>query len=150
MAPIANAVVCFECQASNRPGTRKCWLCGATLNGDVPYAEIVDEPVQLGGGQFSLAELMILITVVAIAAGIWAQDPGTGFSVTVIGLPALVATFVRTLRRRRRGENVTWADKVATFLLTAAMTFTILTMIAVAAVIALFIFCIYLVSTAGF
>jgi hypothetical protein len=150
MTQSLNNLRCSECGAANREGTTKCWLCGAaTLADDIPYAELVPEPARLSGQQFTLSGLFILITLVAVVSGVWVQEPGAGFSLAVIGVPALLATLIRTARKRQRGETVTRADQFVTLLLSAAATFGILMMLMVAAFVAFFVYCLFEMSKMG-
>ncbi len=140
------AKTCAECGAANRDGTTKCWLCGAETTAEIPYAELVTEPVRLTEHQFSLSGLFISITLFAVVAGVWVQEPAAGIWLTIIGGPALVATLIRTRRRRRRGENVTSGAQFVTLMLSAAATLGILVMLGLATFLAFFVYCLFVIN----
>lgn len=140
---------CSQCGAVNRQGTKRCWLCGANLEIPVVYAELVPDSPQVGGWQFKLSELMIVVTLIAVIAGTWALEPATGIVLVVVCSPALLVTFIRTARKRSRGQDVSWAAKLATFLLTAAAVVGVLTLLWIAVIVALFLYCIFAVAHLG-
>ncbi len=140
---------CVQCGAVNRQGTKRCWLCGAVLDTPVVYAELVPDAPRVGGWQFTLSEAMILVTLIAVIAGTWAVKPANAVLLVLITGPALLVTFIRTARKRSRGKDVTWVDKLATFLITAASVIGVLMVLWVAAIVAFFLYCIYAVAHSG-
>jgi hypothetical protein len=60
---------------------------------------------------------------------------------TVAAVPALVATAVRSVRRRARGEPLGWGQRLLTFFVAAAAMWGILLAVVVAFYAALFVFC---------
>jgi hypothetical protein len=134
---------CSQCGAVNRSGTKRCWLCGADLDTPVVYAELAPDVPPVGAWQFTLSELMIVVTLIAVIAGTWAIEPATGVMLVIVSAPALLVTFIRTARRRSRGQDVTWASKIVTFLITAAAVVGIVMLLWAAAIVALIVYCFF-------
>jgi hypothetical protein len=129
---------CPECQATRRSDAKYCWLCGAALE---PVAE---EPARAAVGserraayQFSLATLMLTVTLVAIVLSVFRMSLGVGLALVFLTTPALVRTCIAAARRRARGQPVSPLGKVGMF----AASFGIVVVVVVASIAAFFAVC---------
>jgi hypothetical protein len=156
IADVDPVVLCRDCGATLTPGTTRCWLCGTevsaaqTARDDGGFIEAELVPERQGGSHFSftLTAILATMTIFAVAAGLFNDAPGLSFLVLLVGLPALSITVVRMGRRRRRGEEVTWSDRILTFVVSSIAVLGIILMVTVASVVALFIYC-WIVCTAS-
>ena len=125
---------CPECGAKIRADQNRCWLCFRTLP---PIAEspqenpadaisLPSEPSKLGSGrgtqssgsiaQFSLATILLVITLIAVCIGVFRISPGLGVIVVAIATPALFATVIIAEEVMvKHGERLTIADKIVAF-----------------------------------
>jgi hypothetical protein len=79
--------------------------------------------------RFSLASLMLVVTLAAVLFGVIAMRPGIGIALAVLSLPALVRTVGIQVRRREAGAPLAPLDRAMAFLASLAVA----TVIAVAA-----------------
>lgn len=108
---------CPHCRASRRPGDTRCWLCGAIVerNGHTP---LTDEPNRVpiaSSGGFSLATLMMFMTLVAVVCGLIGIAPGIGIALAAILLPGLAHTAISVRGEQAKGRSLTSGDQVVMF-----------------------------------
>lgn len=127
--PLSGPAICPDCGAVNSAGAGRCWLCqralgsgnapatksdGSTAKGVPPQA--MPAGVGRGPGTFSLATLMLLVTLAAVLCGLTAVAPGLGIPLAVLVTPALIRTFAATNVRRAQGLEPTAEAKIGMFL----------------------------------
>ena len=148
--PITGVRLCPECRAENSPGAKACWLCHAPLsaNTEVVMAELVREPgpSPLTEKFFLALTLACLILLVLVGIGLAQDDPGLLIPYLIAITPAILATVSHSLVKASRGERVTAMQVFLTFLISASVTVLIVVVTFVAAVVALFVYCIYVFS----
>ena len=132
---MANA--CSECGAPLKSGELQCWLCRAKhadqlAQAQNPYASPAPIDAVNINYQFSLASLLLILTLVAVALGALFVMPGVGTLLIVMSVPALVRTFVAGRRRRESGQPPTVGAKILDFFVSVA----VIWMVAIAAQIA--------------
>lgn len=129
---------CRECGAELTSDQTKCWLCGKPQSATNPYASpAAAADLQGGAGQFSLATILLVITLVAICLGTFRLSPGMGIWVVIVATPALVRTFIAGIRQKSAGHRLTLGEKILAFIASAG----IIILIGVAAVVAFEIAC---------
>ena len=137
--PLSGPAICPECGAVNSAGASQCWLCQRPLGGtdiatvkiDSPEAKsIAAAPPPIGFSRgpatFSLATLMLLITLAAVLCGLTAAAPGLGIPLAVLVTPALIRTFAASNVSRAQGIEPTAEAKVGTFLASIGLMFLIM------------------------
>jgi len=131
---------CPFCGAKTSQGAAECWMCHGALDAAPPV--IVAPPVagrarRDANYQFSLASLMLLVTLSAVIFGAAALEPGLGIMLAMLAAPPLVFTAVTAARRRAREQPLTPRDKVVLF----AGAFATFVVVLIAAGIAFFATC---------
>jgi hypothetical protein len=146
---------CPECGAAYRLGGGRCWLCGGRLPqvasqekqprpapasqcGEIIDATLVTRET---AATFSLSSVFLVVTLAAVAAGVFAAAPGLGVLFLVIATPALARTMVVSSRRKSLGVATTPSAKILNFLQSTAVVLVILLGIVGALGIALFMAC---------
>ncbi len=130
--------ICPECGAAIEGHEGYCWLCRKMVQPTDSVA--VQPPAHVdhrAAFQFSLASLMLFVTLSAVLLGAFSVSPGTGVGLAVLSAPALVWTAVRATRRRARGRPMSPQEKVGAF----AATLGSVLVICVAAGTAFFVTC---------
>jgi len=120
-SPLGNAAgsqfqLCGECQATRRPDTEYCWLCGAALEpivADAAQPSVGSE--QRAACQFSLASLMLIVTLFAVLLGVFRMAFGLGIVLAILVTPALVRTCMIAARSRAGGRPMSAGRKVSFF-----------------------------------
>src|SRR5687767_14329291 len=102
----ADAAACPVCKAIVRAGADKCWLCGADIAAArrTGRSAISDSPggVEIASASgFSLASLLMLMTLVCVVLGVLTIAPGLGVLVLIALVPAL-AHSIREVQRRKK------------------------------------------------
>jgi hypothetical protein len=87
--------------------------------------------------QFSLASMLLIITLCAVVLGAFSVAPVLGIGLAVLATPALVWTCVTAMRRRARGQPMDPVAKVSLFVAALA----IAALVAVAAGVAFYVTC---------
>src|SRR5215212_83546 len=110
--PVSVAGACEVCGASLRAGVTRCWLCGAFTERDavpidLPYAA----PIKQAGG-FSLAALMMFVTLVCVVLGVSSLWPGIGIPLGMVLFVVWLRTTAVTHRRAAHGLPVTSGKKI--------------------------------------
>lgn len=123
---------CPECGASLPPQVTRCWLCGrdiapsgpATLTG-TPFAEVAGAGTspfeQRAKFQFSIASMLLWMTLAAILLSLFTISPGLGILLGILSAPAAIRTAVLAMRREAAGRPMTVESKVTVFLGTAGI-----------------------------
>jgi hypothetical protein len=88
-------------------------MCGRVLN--VTQAEVVSNKPVGSSVSFSLATLMVLITLVAVGLGLFAIAPGLGVLYCIALVPALVRTAVGVRKRVVTGQPLPFESKFQLF-----------------------------------
>jgi hypothetical protein len=116
---------CLDCGAEVRPDAILCWCCRhSLLESEAEYALAAKE--LHGGGspfgpeprtkfQFSLASILIVMTLVAVLCSIYTMAPGLGIALMVLSVPALIRTVVLAMQRGSRGKPLTFGQKAGVF-----------------------------------
>lgn len=116
-APASQTPRCPECGAEHHAGARRCWLCGAELAGEPSAAPAsTSADTEATAATFSLSSLFLVMTLVAVCAGVFAAAPGLGIIFAVLATPALVRTIFITAKQKSRGTAVTPGQKIVRFL----------------------------------
>jgi len=113
---------CPRCGAAWRPGGDKCWLCylpaaKAFATESVELTPVLSppiEPVTLSTS-FSLASLLMVITLVSVVFGVSTFAPGVGIPLGVVLLVVWLKTAERAERRRKLGHALTWTETTQLF-----------------------------------
>jgi hypothetical protein len=138
MSPVPNAEAarCPECGAT-LSGASECWLCRrATQAGDSsPTSPFAEE--RKSAGQFSLATVFLIITLIAVCLGSLRLAPGLGVLLIIVATPALIRTCVVGIREKQAGHVLSLGEKVVAFLASSA----IIVLVGVAGFIAFQIAC---------
>lgn len=142
---------CPACGAAIRLAADRCWLCGARLSESpanqvadgIRAANVIDATLvsQETAATFSLTSLFLVMTLAAVAAGVFAAAPWLGILFLVIALPALVRTMLITSRRKVRGQPATPRQRVLAFVESSALMLGYFVAICGSLVIALFSAC---------
>lgn len=116
----ANVSCCPHCGARLQAGgPHRCWLCGAdVLSACHPTAVPTThyQPTIAGRlGSFSLASLMLFVTLVAIVCGMISVVPGVGIALALILLPVLAHTIILAHRERELGHVLRPGEKIILF-----------------------------------
>jgi hypothetical protein len=137
--------LCPHCHAGLRADAVRCWLCGANVRADgetkaaiTPLAtsrpDVIAE--QLGG--FSLASLMMFVTLVCVVLGVTSLWPGIGIPMGVVFFVAWLRTTAATHQRAAHGLPVTSSKKIQMFLESFGVTVGLIIVTCVAGGAALF------------
>jgi len=140
--------VCGECGAAGSPTAAACWLCGSTAPRQTSPA--VGPAVEPDTRTFSLTTVFVVIALAALFAGLFFESPGVAVMLVIVAAPALVATLAVSARRSASGRPLTTSEKVAKFFLSLAVVLAVSGLLMVAAVAALFVWCLYAMSNMNF
>jgi hypothetical protein len=140
---------CASCGAPVPNNSRSCWLCHAPVvaeSGQRKFAnagsisERIAATSEPAGG-FSLAALMLFVTLVAVVLGISTIAPGIGIPFGLILLVVWLRTAAVARRRRQRGMTVTRSDLLSAFFSSLAVAVTLIIVTCVAGCAAFFAAC---------
>jgi hypothetical protein len=144
MNDAAYDVRCPECNSSNSPERTHCWLCLRPLPADAPridpHAELPLQEVPFG--QFSLASMLLIMTLVGIAAALFAVYPGLGILFSLLATPPVIRTILVVKRRKRMGFDVMPDEKAVLFFKSFLVTTVALVVSIIVACISFFTICI--------
>jgi hypothetical protein len=115
------ADACPECGAGRIPGQVQCWLCHGDLSPTASVARAALPAESPAGCQYSLASLLLLMTLAAILLSITSMNPGLGIFLAVLMVPACLRTAIVATLRRSRGKPMSLLAKVGTFSMTLGM-----------------------------
>jgi hypothetical protein len=140
---------CAHCGAGVSSSARNCWLCHAPVaaannqnnlaNADSKLEQVAASSEPAGG--FSLAALMMFVTLMCVVLGVSTIAPGIGIPFGVILLVVWLRTAAVAQRRRQRGMTVTRSDMLDAFFRSAAMAVILLIVTCVAGCAAFFAAC---------
>lgn len=164
------ALPCPMCGSSNAPARKKCWFCAwpldwqAPVRSAAPFQAAGRFPSSGGGAEgalapppaswkpgssvvdfnpatFSLTSLIIVVTLLCVAFGLWRVAPGLSFFVIFLMIPALARTGKRLQQKRAAGEQPTAWDHVSALLSSFLMVIAVLVLTVLALIAALFVVC---------
>lgn len=158
--PLMPALVCQRCGATNPPHAVKCWLCERRGQPN-PYAVPTLMPASPADGSSTPARsrvqfvfLCLLIGCIALAVfigvGIAVQDAGMLVPYLVVITPAFLATGVRAALAVGRNQQPKASTLFFTFLWSGLFTAMALSLIVVASIIALFLWCFQMMTSSSF
>lgn len=148
---VAAQWVCPHCRAENSPDNKLCWLCRAPLGKEPVTAELAAKPrpLPLAEGFFWTLTIACLGLLVLVGVGIAQDDAGMLIPYAILLTPALLATLVRSLVSASRGKRVSGKEVFMTLLLSASVTILVVVGLFVAAIAALFAYCVYVCGGGG-
>jgi hypothetical protein len=108
-------------------GAGTCWLCHCPLTDDnstdaavattmTPLPHTAPATAVGRGGQFSLATLMLTVTLIAVLMGLSVRLPGLAIVLAILATPALIKTSLIGRRHKAAGEPLTPGGKALTFI----------------------------------
>lgn len=132
--PIPPQLFCPHCDAKQLGPSKRCWLCEKPLTGaPTPISTTTGEPASAGGFRmptpaeasspdahperfhFSLATMLLMMTLASVCLGLVVTLPGLGIFACILMGPVFIRT-VRVVRHREaRGQDVSPGQKVAMF-----------------------------------
>ncbi len=141
--------VCSRCGADLPKGSNTCWLCYANVPapGDESVASRLEPPLPPRTadsgheGAFSLASLMMFVTLVSVVLGTITIAPGVGIPLAVIALIVWARTVSVVRFRGSVGEPVRSSQVVWMFVRSIAMVLLLTVFIGVAAIAAFCVVC---------
>jgi hypothetical protein len=117
---------CPDCGAEVAPQAVICWCCrhsllqSASAGSQLVSVEAVDENArhihERTKFQFSLASVMLIVTLAAVLMSIYTMAPGLGIALMVLSVPALIRTAVLAMQKGSRGKPLAFAEKAGIFL----------------------------------
>ncbi len=147
--PRTKSYNCAQCGAAVRAEATRCWLCNADLAQSNPDQFSLTHASRTAGSSssFSLASLMMLVTLLSIICGVWSIYPGLGIilGAILIAVWARTATVVR--KRAAIGEAVSVVEKAQVFVSTFAVSAAMIVVVGVTAVAALATACGVMIAT---
>jgi len=123
--PSVSARRCAVCNAVVPASSKRCWLCGGNIvadessaTGPSPNAKIPFSPPaqEFAPGSFSLATLMLFVTLAAIVCGVISLAPGLGIALGLIMIPVLAHTAILAQNEREVGHLVSASGTIMMFL----------------------------------
>ncbi|MFO0869741.1 MAG: hypothetical protein U0935_12485 [Pirellulales bacterium] len=137
---------CPHCGAHLQPQMVRCWLCFAAIPSTPPAQVPVElarppEFSQLGERIFQGLSILVAGLVLLILLGTFLQEPAAGVTLTMLLFVPLSATVLRLYLQKQRYGRVSWAERLATFLVSTALLVMVLGVLVVAAFIAFFVWC---------
>lgn len=114
---------CSRCDAPIRAGSQRCWLCGAAVDRNetkpaAASASVYPSSAAERRGQFSLASLMMLVTLVCVALGVSTIAMGIGIPLGLILLVVWLPTAIWALPRKARPKASTVLGTIGAVMLT--------------------------------
>jgi hypothetical protein len=136
----AGELHCTQCGAVMRPDAARCWLCGAAIDTHATKATASAERTETAGG-FSLASLMMFVTLVCVVLGVSTIAPGIGIPFGIIMLVAWLRTAAVARRRAAHGFAVNRLERLQLFISSAGTAIALLALTCVAGCAALVAAC---------
>jgi hypothetical protein len=113
---------CPECGASLEEGASACWLCRRTREAEnLHQSSSPAGPDKKSVGQFSLASVFLVITLIAVCLGALKLAPGLGLAVILVATPALIRACVVNVQKKRTGRSLTIGEKLVAFFASTAI-----------------------------
>ena len=130
---------CPECGAPLPTPFGICWLCQRKNRPENPYSPPATAPSAnaTGAGQFSLATVFLVMTLIAVCLGTFHFSPGLGVVIVIVAAPALIRTCIVGVKEKRVGHPLSIGEKLIAFLASIA----IVILVAVAGFVAFQIAC---------
>jgi hypothetical protein len=133
----AGTVKCPTCGVSLQSTSTRCWLCGAdislTEHGEDRFSGPgLAAPTPELAQNFSLASLMMFVTLFAVMLGTITIAPGVGIPLAIVAFFAWLNTVAAVRRRAAKGLELTATDKILLFTRKFVSIVTLLSLLAVA------------------
>jgi len=146
---------CPLCGATLSPNAASCWLChAAVVPGRTPDAtprsvspSVRARPERLGG--YSLATMMLFVTLIAVVVGLATIHAGVGIPLGVMLLVAWWRTAAVSRYRYRSDDSLTRAQQIQVFLSSFGLAIALIVMVGVGICVALGALCFGLIAVAG-
>lgn len=127
--PLHKQPICLACGAERHDDSNTCWMCGLVTAQlvDAPANSLLvasaNTPQRVGPSPltFSLATILMFMTLSAVVFGLARIEPGYGTALAIVALPAFVMTAVRSRHQQARGRRVGAVETVLTFLISSAV-----------------------------
>lgn len=133
--PHAAPSVCPTCQATLSTGMVRCWLCGGDLRsagaGEMNVTVPVPAERRAPAGGFSLASLMMFVTLLCVIFGVSTINYGVGIPVGMLLLVVWWRTAAVSRRRSALGRTLTRSEQMHMFLSSLGLAIALLMMVAV-------------------
>ena len=142
---------CMKCGATLHPAASICWLC---------FAPATETKRRAGGaasrslepipetGRFSLASLLMFMTLACVILGVFTKWPGLGVPLAILSLVVWGRTVNIIRQRAKEGETVAPLQRVLIFLSSFAGTLTIIALVIITGAAALATVCATMFSVA--
>lgn len=133
---------CLQCGAADQTERNRCWLCGAGIREAADDANRPSSPgtsaapPELSQG-FSLASLMMFVTLFSVVLGTITIAPGLGVPLAFVAFFTWINTVEVIRRRAAKGQSLTSGERALLFIQSFLSTIALLAMLGVAAVAAL-------------
>jgi hypothetical protein len=141
---------CPACGAHVDPAWAKCWLCGERLGagGSAVAEPILSKPARSAPvSSFSMASMMMLVTLVAVVLGVCSIAPGIGVPLGIVMLIVWLRTTAVVKVRQSRGKATTLSEKAQLFAQSFAVLIGLIILTQVALVAAAFGACFVICTT---
>lgn len=142
------SVICPHCNAKQLGPSGNCWLCHKPLQ-EKPFsapAPSVMPPREPENFSFSLATMLLLMTLASVCMGLLVAVRGWGIFACIIMVPVFFRT-VRVVRHREaRGKDVSPGEKIALFATSFAVSSVLVIVVCVSAFCSFCGVCLTLVS----
>ncbi len=145
---------CPNCDTPLQPKASYCAKCGMRSPGTGPFQQpgfgssppLPDDyqRTEIGQGtvrSFSIASLLIVITVIGVLLGITVQAPGLGILLALLAVPPWIRTALVIRRQRAMGIQPTTSDRVALFMGSMFVTWVVLFSLVAACCVTFFFAC---------
>jgi hypothetical protein len=118
----AKVPLCPQCCAELQLGVQRCWLCGAqgeALKSAATVAESAPGTILHTSldpaGSYSLASLMMFVTLACVVLGVSTLAPGIGIPLGMVMLTVWLRTAAVARRRQARGQTLDHMDRAQLF-----------------------------------
>lgn len=130
MAKSPPVEICPHCSTKQLGPSEKCWLCEKVFadefssavdpkgTANVGLPSPLHDPVQVS---FSLATLLLLMTLASVCLGLFAIYPGLGIFACLIAMPVFFRTLTVVRHREKRGQKVSASEKMVMFITSFAI-----------------------------
>src|SRR5262245_21592070 len=130
VVPLPSGRRCAACHALLPARATRCWLCSADVDAQgntVPLAAALapfSRPSHaVPSGSFSLASLMLFMTLAAIVCGVFSIAPGVGAVLTLVLIPVVTHTAILARKERGAGNPLGIRGKLSLFLTSLVIVF---------------------------
>jgi hypothetical protein len=148
---------CARCGAELQAGTAACWLCDAPVGATSDQSSLASvrsttarkSAIPQAGDGFSLASLMMFVTLICVVLGVFTIAPGLGVPLGIVAFVTWLRTVSVVKWRASTGSSLTSAEIVLIFVRSVAFTLLVLALVGVAAVAAFATLCFGVMSAAA-